>query len=666
MDRDEIDRVLRRKRKPTEKACYPCHRRKVRCNHGQPCSTCQRRGYPEICSYSFSATKRREKRRRHGIDKSIPAAEGPITSRQNNSGEAVNDSLLTPSLKALENSLSFANGEAPTPADHTYQGDNSIVSMLRQRVADPPPSSRIRDARVFFGLQNSLSSDLLFTVPALQQRWETLVCHSPQNEEFHSFFPSYRHTAYPFMPFLIDIDHFEIRVCKYLESCAAGQLQDKLRPSDPWATDEGVTFVALILAVLSCGSHFSMLPVTQRSEASRDFVRRGFQVLQLANYMLRPSLDAVQTLLILGNTLQNIGQSDGAWVLLGTTVRLAQALGLHTENGAGHSESDTRSRRALWAAIVWQDCFLSVCHGRPTSVSNIQVQNLYCDNTPRSFLSYAEVMRSIAFICFEVTESNPDAERSARLVQSIDDCISHAYPYLQTRESCKNLRELLEYLALQINTSFTICFLCRPAINKSTPMSHGASHRSLIVRAQRDLQNVLERFLEFEALSIVPLRSWSMIHSALTSMLLLSIWEETRNDSKSYELQKSVLNVLLKSSQHEVSLEVNPEPHWLSAKHVRALMNLLETTRNTSCPTTGTLPNQVSRISKDQSSRNRDQVPENIISTDLCPIADQIYDTFDQISPNESEQFPWMSTELSPFAYVDEIMNVLFYDTTQV
>lgn len=88
---------------------------------------------------------------------------------------------------------------------------------------------------------------------------------------YYRFFPSYRHTAYPFMPFLVDIDSFEIRVCKYLESCAAGQLQDKLHPSDTWVGDEGVTFVALLLAILSCGSHFSTLPVTQRSEACRDF-----------------------------------------------------------------------------------------------------------------------------------------------------------------------------------------------------------------------------------------------------------------------------------------------------------------------------------------------------------------------------------------------------------
>ncbi|UKZ61321.1 uncharacterized protein TrAtP1_002587 [Trichoderma atroviride] len=187
MDRDEIDHILRRRRKPTEKACYPCHRRKVRCNHGHPCSTCQRRGHPEICSYSFSATKRRGKRRQTDTDDSLRAT----SVADGDSEEAVDDTLLTPSLEPpdsqsnAENSPSFTNGKASTPADDTYEGDNSIVSMLRQRVADRPPSSGIRDARVFFGLQNSFSNDPLFTVPTTQQRWETLVKLSPQNEEFH-------------------------------------------------------------------------------------------------------------------------------------------------------------------------------------------------------------------------------------------------------------------------------------------------------------------------------------------------------------------------------------------------------------------------------------------------------------------------------------------------
>jgi hypothetical protein len=83
----------------------------------------------------------------------------------------------------------------------------------------------------------------------------------------------------------------------------------------------------------------------------------------------------------------------------------------------------------------------------------------------------------------------------------------------------------------------------------------------------------LKAFLDFQAFSIVPLRNWSMIHSALTSLLLLIIWEETRNDLISRDLQERVLNVHLEASQRDVDLDANLEYHyqrtdWLSTRHV--------------------------------------------------------------------------------------------------
>ena len=54
-------------------------------------------------------------------------------------------------------------------------------------------------------------------------------------------------------------------------------------------------------------------------------------------------------MLILGNMLQNNGQSDAAWALLGTTVRLAQAVGLHTERGTSHLPESVRLKaKKLW------------------------------------------------------------------------------------------------------------------------------------------------------------------------------------------------------------------------------------------------------------------------------------------------------------------------------
>ena len=86
--------------------------------------------------------------------------------------------------------------------------------------------------------------------------------------------------------------------------------------------------------------------------ADRILARRSFEALRLANFLFRPSLDAIQALLILGNTMQNMGQSDAAWAMLGTTVRLAQTMGLHTEKSTVYWPEYVRTKaRALWYAI---------------------------------------------------------------------------------------------------------------------------------------------------------------------------------------------------------------------------------------------------------------------------------------------------------------------------
>ena len=80
--------------------------------------------------------------------------------------------------------------------------------------------------------------------------------------------------------------------------------------------------------------------------------RRSFQALRLANFLFRPSLDAVQALLVLGNMFQNNSQSDVAWALLGTTVRLAQTIGLHTESIAYLPQYMQLKAKALWYVLA--------------------------------------------------------------------------------------------------------------------------------------------------------------------------------------------------------------------------------------------------------------------------------------------------------------------------
>lgn len=81
------------------------------------------------------------------------------------------------------------------------------------------------------------------------------------------------------MPFLVDVDQVELRISKYLENQATKELHGGSHLVDEWASDEGITFIALILAILSCGSHFSNLSFTQRYDASREFGKlNGFHI----------------------------------------------------------------------------------------------------------------------------------------------------------------------------------------------------------------------------------------------------------------------------------------------------------------------------------------------------------------------------------------------------
>lgn len=84
------------------------------------------------------------------------------------------------------------------------------------------------------------------------------------------FFQCYRQLSYPFNPILVDIEQFELDLCKYLNAYAAGEFQDTSPASEFWATDRPIGHISLLLAALSAGAHYSDLEHLQRSEICQD------------------------------------------------------------------------------------------------------------------------------------------------------------------------------------------------------------------------------------------------------------------------------------------------------------------------------------------------------------------------------------------------------------
>ncbi|KAL5362042.1 hypothetical protein BJX96DRAFT_185772 [Aspergillus floccosus] len=406
-----------------------------------------------------------------------------------------------------------------------------------------------------------------------EDRWKELVQIVPQRSEVLRFFQFYRQLAYPFNPILVDMDRFELDLCTYLNAYAAGEFEPHLK-SEKWATDRSIAQISLLLATLSAGAHYSDLDLPQRSNICHD-------------------LDIVQTLLVLGNTLQNNGQSDAAWALLGTTVRLAQTMGLHTERSIAYLPQYIQSK----AKILW--------------------------------------------LGIEVTTADRDTQETEfylNMLNHLDDVYQRALPHLTSRDNCKSMHDHLEHLALKMHFSLVVAVLTRPALKQ--PQIQDSPYGILRERAKTSIIDASRAFLDFQALSVVPLRTWSMVHTALTSTLLLSTWEETRNDPESRDLQQRVIEVF--SAVGSVGQPGHSAPEngqWLSERHIRALITLRNTVRYA--------------LDQEREVGNSD---ENHISPETSLPAFEL-------PPGLPEGFDQVGA--SPVSYLDSIMNVPLFDFSQ-
>jgi hypothetical protein len=91
--------------------------------------------------------------------------------------------------------------------------------------------------------------------------------------------------------------------------------------------------------------------------------------------MHRPSLLAIQALLMIGPYLTNSGRFLDAWTLFGTTIRLAHSIGLHRHpkylDPAPPTQRECSVRQTLWWWMLHMDEQYSMTLGRPLGISGI-------------------------------------------------------------------------------------------------------------------------------------------------------------------------------------------------------------------------------------------------------------------------------------------------------
>ncbi|KFY96814.1 hypothetical protein V500_02296 [Pseudogymnoascus sp. VKM F-4518 (FW-2643)] len=350
------------------------------------------------------------------------------------------------------------------------------------------------------------------------------VLHTlPTHSDTMRYWQLYRHSAYPFYPVLMRPEQFEIDLLSFFE-----KMQSAEQPIDS-IQGRQMSWLALLFAVLACGAQFSNDSGKDRDLRSKVFGTPSHSCLRAANFFYTADTDQIQALLLLGNCIRNNTNTNAAWILMGTTIRLAQSIGLHDTSASQGSPSSTSSLDAyqkskLWWMAVWQDTHLSFSYGRPQSLVTSSIPYESSQGSERSFVD------SILSLCQVILDRAQSSNAiGGKIDFSIEVTLSYkdrlegifrdASPFLTDKSHSRTLQDHLERLALNIHVGYTICRICRLCLER-TP-STSSQYLQLLIYCNERAALVVKSFLELHRLSDNVCRSWGFVQNAVSCAAIL-------------------------------------------------------------------------------------------------------------------------------------------------
>ncbi|TQN71866.1 Fusarisetin A cluster transcription factor fsa6, partial [Colletotrichum shisoi] len=596
---EEANRIIHSHRKVRYgTACWPCRQRKVKCDNKQPCENCVKREHPQLCSYKPNRTAS------HGTIHHKPTGSvttnadgassvagagtggvvgnGPSSAsanhrkRPHSPEDADADAAAgAPPLKQEPSSATWPRAaivaagvdetEAPEAVTR-YLGQNSIPSLLREQSAANELQEGIdirQDMRSILGLDTSAPFPLMSS-KHLDSLTREISAELPSDREVMKLFRTYKETPQQFWGFVVDIDDLESKLMVYLEDRARNASNATRTPKPVSAS-----WLAILFALLAVGSQYHDSPYHIRTRDSQKYIQISFHFLRLGNFLLRPTFDSIQALLLTSFVLLNDMKAEASWALLGLTCRLAQSLGLHRPNpsdGRDSARNDGQSkemiRRKLWWTCVWHDTLTSLSFDRPpmTNIPCCPIPTV--QHTIAGEYGYLDTMYHLCEIISR--RLNPDVATSVSYEQMVENCEAvenlrnMVAPNIRIKEQCKRAVDRLQHYAVRLHTSFVISVCCRPALRRDCTKLTPEQKRHLSEKCQHNLAETVRMFLAMHQLSVIPTRSWAFTYHGLSSALLLGILGETKNSPEVRQLQGDLIAALSATAAKEAT---SPSAH---------------------------------------------------------------------------------------------------------
>lgn len=256
-------------------------------------------------------------------------------------------------------------------------------------------------------------------------------------------------------------------------------------------------------------------------------------------------LESVQVCMLLGSFYLYTGRPNLGFVVLGSGIRCAFALGLHRESSwPSMTQELHEERKRVWWALFIFDRFASIVYGHPCGIRegdfevaeprNLDdtVRHQSSSTTQHSAGSEADAVTAFAYvlckielyrlsspIMTELYTQNSSHQHASRIIHEIDKRLSewHASLPQELRLDMARLAKeqltstpqqetlLLQALALQVAYDNILILLHRPLLHKTKPKEGGDQFRtpSPLPFAGQEVPT-----------TTVPSACWTMLHSA--------------------------------------------------------------------------------------------------------------------------------------------------------
>jgi hypothetical protein len=124
-------------------------------------------------------------------------------------------------------------------------------------------------------------------------------------------------------------------------------------------------------------------------------------------------------------------------------------------------------------------------------------------------------------------------------------------PHLQSQDQCRSIQNRIEFFAFRMQSSFVATSLSLRKVQYRN--SHTNQERTKDVESCRVFcSHTISAFLDMQTLTVIPLRTWTFLHNALASALLLCILED-KDDADARALRSSLLAILMRSEEEGVT-----------------------------------------------------------------------------------------------------------------